>query len=283
MRRPTVNYNKESDVWRRRQGFNVPHWCQTCGKWTQGDAKSVALHESQEGHKARVRRKLDDAAWRRDVQSGAASSGGAVKPAVDETRVPPVVLRPTDCFGQYAVRASVYLEGQWHEDAIVMQSAKLQIAMPDDDDDDGEPGDWVDCRLESTRQVLDQTNEFRSYLHTVVVKTEDGGEHGYEVGPDALRLKAPEPPPEQPAWVAATSSPAAEEDAAAELTAATRAWAAEDAAAAKPVEMYKGVALVDEVSAALTPSTAPAAAAGVGIIRRASVKKPRVTRADDYV
>jgi len=280
MRRPNVNYNKESDVWRRRQGFNVPHWCQTCGKWTQGDAKSIALHESQEGHKARVRRKLDDAAWRRDVQSGSGSGSGA-KPAADDASrrgVPAVVLRPTDCFGQYAVRTNVYLEGLWHEDALAMQSAKLQIAMPDDDD--GEPGDWVDCRLESTRQVLDQTHEFRSYLHTVVVRTDDGGEQAYEVGPDALRLVAPEPPPEQPAWVAVSTTTTSPSEADAAAAAMTLAWAAEDA---QPVEMYKGVALVDEVSAALTPSTAPAAAAGVGIIRRASVKKPRVTRADDYV
>ena len=238
----------------------------------------MALHESQDGHKARVKRKLDEASWRRDVQSGIehggreAARGSSTSSAAPETfQVPPIQLRPNDCFGQYSVRGEVYLEGQWHHDAII-SGVHLQIAMPEDEE--GEPGDWVDCKLESTREVFDQVNEFRSFLHTVVVRTEEGEEQTYEVGPDALRIKVPSRPLELSAWSSvefpSNEKPVQneEEDSREQPT--------------RSVEIYKGVALDLDERPDISEIGLPGASGGtVEIKRRKTANKNRKSSSAD--
>jgi len=168
------------------------------------------------------------------MNAGRGESKAAAAAPLPYEEVPPKTLKPNEYPGQYAVKGAVYLEGEWHEDMIGCPGVQLQIAMPEDEE--GEPGDWVDCNLQSTRTDLDQANEMRTFLYTVAVKMEGDTEQTYEVGAEVLRIKAPSKPDAAPAWAFVESG---EQDPPSGVFQSV-------GVDKSRVEMYKGVALVDD-------------------------------------
>lgn len=215
---------------------NAKHWCTICRIFTQNDPKSIQMHEQGLRHVGAVKRRLERAARLKDAGS---SSSSAAQQQMDSSQmsvkeIEKVTLRPDEILGQYMIRGTIYLQGDYHEDLLLQPFCQCQVSLLDED---GEPGSWISCKVRTYNAV--------EQVYEVVYKStkEDGTEveESAHVAPSDIRIIGPIPPAanQTAAWTSVSSSSANEpavEDNDEE----------EEHQQQRQVEYYKGVAVMED-------------------------------------
>jgi hypothetical protein len=209
---------------------NAKHWCPLCKTFVQRDARSIRIHEESLRHLGVVKRRLTQAA-RLKENSAATGISLVVAPSLSSSTVKDKVvdLRSDEVLGQYCVRSVVYLQGEYHEDLLLLHSSSIQMSLLDED---GEPGSWTNCKV----VAFDSFSE--TYLASF--ETEDGRKETVNVLASDLRILGPTTPSIDPnQWIESKQLSTHDSDGEDEMDVTLE-------SEPKVYEMYKGVAVDEE-------------------------------------
>jgi hypothetical protein len=206
---------------------NAKHWCTICRIFTQNDPKSIRMHEQALKHVGAVKRRLERAARIKD--QGLPRDSRPFNEPSEAVEQASVTLREDEILGQYSIRGQVYLQGDYHEDLLLLPSSRCQVSLLNED---GEPGSWISCSVDS----------FETVEQTYVAKWLDQDTHeevSANVSANDLRILGPgEPADPTQSWVTNARSEAESEQQNEENT--------EGAPAGTAREFYKGMRVAED-------------------------------------
>ncbi|KAH9255782.1 hypothetical protein BASA81_006176 [Batrachochytrium salamandrivorans] len=218
------------------QYTNAKHWCTLCKTFIQRDSKSIKFHEDSNRHQNKVKRKLTLAARRKEDEL----PRPMVIASTPEEAGVQIALRSDEVLGQYSVRNQVYLQGEMHEDILMVKGGKVELSLLDED---GEFAGWVSCQV-LTYNVLEKDAD----PYTVSFRLEGELQMG-QVSAKDLRILGPNQPPvfSMQQWKESTPLVVTEEE-----------EEEEEQHGPVVVEYYKGVALDDLEDDSVRPSSTSA-------------------------
>jgi hypothetical protein len=169
---------------------NAKHWCPLCKTFIQNDFKSIKMHEEGFRHLNVVKRKLSQAAYKKDLANERKeyrTVPAPIEEEVEEQERKIISLREDEMLGQYLLKGnSIYLQGDLHEDLLLLPTSSVQVSLVDEE---GEPGEWITC------EILDLDLSKKAY----VCKFQQGGDAEptiVHVLPQDLRIIGPHVPSE---------------------------------------------------------------------------------------
>lgn len=235
------------------QYTNAKHWCTLCKAFVQPDAKSVKFHEDSNRHQNKVKRKLTLAARRKEDELPRSVEVVVAAPE-QATEGAQVALRSDEVLGQYSVRNQVYLQGELHEDVLMVRGGKVELSLLDED---GEFAGWVPCQVLAYNVWDKDSDPYTVSFHV------DGESQMGQVSAKDLRVLGPSQPPvfsmqqwkESAVGVAGAGEEEEEDE-------------EEEEEHVPVVEYYKGVALEDLEPDSPPPPPARAAAAPITFRKR---------------